>query len=158
MSYPLKIALVLVTTIGFAAGSALAAGKPKGAKPTSPDVIWKLYAGKTSHWNSGGFAYWGPDGTYRGISKTGEWFGEGKWYVTTRGRMCHESAWQKAEAGSTKSDPDKWCWEFVTAPDGQVWERFIPDKTDWYRHNPAKQHGGETQRSRFRTMKTAAGN
>lgn len=149
--------LALAVSLGLAAGAAVAAGKPKGAQPTDPQVIWKLFAGKTSHWNQGGTAYWGPDGTYRGVNRNGDAIGEGKWYVTTASKMCHESVWRKAQRGSSGSEVGKWCWEFVTAPDGQIWERFLPDRSDWYRHRPEKQRNGETHRRQFRQLKAQAG-
>ena len=151
--FMMSLAVLLV----LAAGSVTAAGKPKGASGTDPQVIYKLYAGKTSHWNRGGTAYWAPDGSFRGINKNRDWIGEGKWYVTTSSKLCYEALWREADAASTESDSGKWCWEFVTAPDGQIWERFLPERTDWYLHKTEKQHNGETQKAVFRSLKAKAG-
>ncbi|EDZ48405.1 conserved hypothetical protein [Rhodobacterales bacterium Y4I] len=97
---------------------AFAGSKPKGAKPADPKQIAALYAGKTSHWNRGGFAYWGPGGEFQGLGKSGDSVGIGKWYVTNRGKLCHETNWYWMEGGKKESTNGKWCWEFVTAPDG----------------------------------------
>lgn len=148
--------VISITAISLAT-VALADKKPKGAKPTNPQQIVNLYSEKTSHWNSGGFAYWGPGGEYQGLSKTGEAVGIGKWYVTNRGKLCHESEWFWDEGGQVKSDDGKWCWNFVTAPDGQVWERWQDDKKNWYRHKPEKQHNGNTQKMKINALRAKLG-
>lgn len=149
--------LIATFTAAFFATSALAEKKPKGAKPTDPQQIASLYAGKTSHWNNGGFAYWGPGGEYQGLNKTGDAIGVGKWYVTNRGKLCHESKWYWEEGGVAKSDDGTWCWDFVTAPDGVVWERFQEDKKNWYRHSAEKQRNGNTQKKKLASMRAKFG-
>lgn len=148
----LKLAAVASVLAALPATAVLAGGKPKGAKATPPEVIQQLYAGKTSNWNSGGHAYWAPDGRFQGINKTKDAVGIGKWYVTSRSKLCHEANWHKAEGGAVKAYPHKSCWQFVTAPDGTVWERHLNEKGDWYRHQRGKQVNGNTQQRLFRKI------
>ena len=100
-------ATATLAALSLAAGPAVAAGKPKGAKPTDPTEIFKLYAGKTSTWNSGGFAYWGAKGDYQGLSSSGDWIAG---FVRTSGMTSlsgdgdlHLSAGSRQHA-STQSD------------------------------------------------------
>lgn len=144
-----QLAVAVCVLAAMPAASALAGGKPKGAKATPPEVILQLYAGKTSNWNSGGHAYWGPGGRFQGINKTKDAVGIGKWYVTRQGKLCHEANWHKAEGGAVKAYPHKSCWQFVTAPDGTVWERYLNEDGDWYRHKPGKQVNGNSQQRLF---------
>ncbi len=139
------------------AGSALADKKPKGAKKTDPQTIVQLYSGKTSNWNRGGHAYWGSGGKYKGINKKETAVGVGKWYVTTTGKLCSEATWYWEDGGKTKSEPYDMCWEFVTAPDGTVWERDLKDKSEWYRHNYDKQVKGDTQKRKFNKIAKSLG-
>ncbi|WP_027234561.1 DUF995 domain-containing protein [Leisingera caerulea] len=150
------VAAIAVTAIALTS-PVFAGSKPKGAKPADPKQIAALYAGKTSHWTRGGYAYWGPGGEFLGVGKSGDSVGIGKWYVTTRGKLCHETQWYWLEKGERKSTDGKWCWDFVTAPDGVVWERFQEDKSNWYRHKPAKQHNGNTQRSKISSLRSKIG-
>jgi phage/plasmid-associated DNA primase len=155
-----KIFLTLAATAAITlagASAALADKKPKGAKKTEPQVIAQLYAGKTSNWNSGGHAYWGANGQYKAINKKGTAVGVGKWFVTTRGRLCNETTWYWPEDGQTKSEPYEECWEFVTAPDGTIWERYMPDKTEWYRHKTEKQVNGEAEKAKFNRIASNLG-
>jgi hypothetical protein len=148
------IAITALTAASLAllpAAGALAKSKPKGAKPTDPQFIIDSYAGKTSSWNSGGFAYWGADGTYRAINKRHDAVAEGKWYVTNRGKLCTESDWRGREDGELKVTPYKACWKFLTDPEGVVWEEYRGSK-DWYRHKPEKQQKGDTQRRLFQKV------
>jgi len=150
----MRVTTLSVGTIATAILISTAAGawadkKPKGAKKTDPQTIIQLYAGKTSNWNRGGHAYWGPGGVYKGIIKDETSVGNGKWYVTTNGKLCSEATWYWKEGAETKSGPFETCWEFVTAPDGTVWERFLNEKSEWYRHKPEKQVNGDTQRNKF---------
>ncbi|WP_101065697.1 DUF995 domain-containing protein [Roseovarius salinarum] len=149
--------VVLTTAAALLAGAAYAGGKPSGATPTDPQKIYRLFAGKTSNWDSGGHAYWGPDGTYRGIGETGVGVGSGKWYVTTASKMCHESTWHWAEDGRRKSKSGKWCWEFATAPDGTIFERFLTKNTDWVPHRRDKQVRGDTQARRHKAISRQLG-
>ncbi|KIC18838.1 DUF995 domain-containing protein [Leisingera sp. ANG-Vp] len=136
---------------------ALAAAKPKGAKATPPEVIMQLYAGKTSNWSRGGHAYWAADGSFQGINKTGDAVGTGKWYVTRKGKLCSEADWHKAVDGAVKVLPFKSCWQFVTAPDGTVWERYLGEDGGWYRHNAEKQVSGNSQKRLFRKISKRLG-
>ncbi|MES0827579.1 DUF995 domain-containing protein [Ruegeria sp. SCP11] len=155
-----KTLLCTVAVLGLlisSTSSALADKKPKGAKKTDPQTIAQLYSGKTSNWNSGGHAYWGPGGEYKGINKKGTAVGIGKWFVTTKGRLCNETIWYWPEDRQTKSEPYEECWEFVTAPDGTIWERYMPDKTEWYRHKPEKQVKGDAAKSKFNKIAKSLG-
>lgn len=150
-------ATVAVLTFALAGSAAFAQGKPRGAKKTDPQKIVQLYAGKTSNWNRGGHAYWGSDGSYLGIGRDPSWIGVGKWYVTTRGRLCAEATWTGMPEGKLETSDYEACWEFVTAPDGQIWERYLPEKSDWYRHKPEKQVNGHTQRRKINALRKKYG-
>ncbi len=123
---------------------------PKGSTPTDPQEIARLFNGKTSFWNSGGSAYWGPGGVFESTGRKGEDYGKGKWYITTSGKLCQEATYYWMESNTVKNDDWKGCWEFQTAPDGVVWERFLPDKTEWYRHNAGKQKNGNANAKAFK--------
>ncbi|MDC0658149.1 DUF995 domain-containing protein [Leisingera sp. SS27] len=139
------------------ASGAWAGAKPKGAKATPPEVIMQLYAGKTSNWSRGGHAYWAPDGSFEGVNKSGDAVGIGKWYVTRKGKLCNEADWHKAVDGVVKTVSNESCWQFVTAPDGSVWERYLGEDGSWYRHKPEKQVSGNSQRRLFRKISKRLG-
>ncbi|MCP5073625.1 MAG: DUF995 domain-containing protein, partial [Rhodobacteraceae bacterium] len=88
---------------------------------------------------------------------TGKAVGIGKWYVTKKAKLCHESNWYWDESGTTKSDSGKWCWDFVTDPNGVVWERFQKDKRNWYRHNEDKQKAGNTKKRKIKALRVKLG-
>jgi hypothetical protein len=124
-------------------GTALAEkNPPKGSQPTDPQVIGKLYNGKTSYWDRGGSAYWGPGGVLESTGAKGNAYGKGKWYVTNTSKLCQEATFYWTEGNAVKSEDWKGCWEFATAPDGVIWERFLPEKSEWYKHKTEKQKNG----------------
>ncbi|PWE34141.1 hypothetical protein DDZ14_02690 [Maritimibacter sp. 55A14] len=145
-----NIALSGFGIIALCTSVALAGGKPEGAKPTNPKKIYKLFAGKTSNWNRGGYAFWGPKGELQATGKSGS-VGVGKWYVTTSSKLCQEATYYWTENAVRKSEVGKWCWQFVTAPDGTIYEKYLPENTDWYPYDKRKQvkgnmHGREYQK------------
>jgi hypothetical protein len=146
---------LLATLSFFLSASICVAEKkpPKGSTPTDPNTIVKLYAGKTSFWDRGGVAYWGPGGKFRSTGGKGTAYGEGKWYVTTASKLCQETIYHWSKDGAVESEDYKGCWEFKTAPDGVIWERFLPEETEWYRHRTDKQKNGNAAAS---TIKAAA--
>ncbi|KIC35544.1 DUF995 domain-containing protein [Leisingera sp. ANG-M7] len=152
--------LAAVAALALAAvpgGGALAGAKPKGAKATPPEAIMQLYAGKTSNWSRGGHAYWAPDGSFQGVNKTGDAVGIGKWYVTRKGKLCSEADWHKAVDGVLQVVSSQNCWQFVTAPDGTVWERYLGEDSNWYRHKAEKQVNGNSGKRQFRKVSKRLG-
>jgi len=152
------LGIALIGTITLASATmVLADKKPKGAKATDPNVIIGLYSGKTSKWNRGGYAYWQSNGEYHGIGSKGDWVGIGKWYVTTKSKLCNETQWHGIKDGKQTQSPHKFCMEFVTAPDGTIWERNVTEKSDWYRHKTSKQTKGDTQKRKFSALRKQFG-
>lgn len=123
---------------------------PKGSQPTDPQAIIKLYAGNTSYWDRGGSAYWGPKGKFQSTGSKGTGYGTGKWYVPNTSKLCQDAKYQWLEGSALKSEDYKGCWEFKTAPDGVVWERFLPEKTEWYKHKASKQRKGNGNARAFK--------
>ncbi|UWQ78149.1 DUF995 domain-containing protein [Leisingera sp. S132] len=99
----------------------------------------------------------GPDGSFEGVSKGGDAVGIGKWYVTRKGKLCNEADWHQAVDGVVKTVSNESCWQFVTAPDGSVWERYLGGDGSWYRHKPEKQVSGNSQRRLFRKISKRLG-
>lgn len=147
----------VVAAIFLAAGESLAKGKPKGAKRTDPQTIAQLYSGKTTNWRLGGSFYWAPNGTLQGIGQKEGAVGIGRWYVTNRGKLCNETDWYWFENGARQYKRFEECWEFVTAPDGTIWERFIPEKSNWYRHSIRSQVRGNPHQRKFNKLKKDLG-
>ncbi len=153
-----KIAAVAGFVALMAAGPVFAEKKqPKGSTATPPNEIAKLYAGKTSAWNRGGFAYWKPNGEFHGVGKTGDAVGIGKWYVTTKSKLCHETIWHWIKDGQQEHGDYKHCWEFVTAPDGTIWQRDLTDKSEWYRYKASKHTKGNSQKRAFNSLRKQFG-
>lgn len=151
------LSAVAAVSLILLAGESLAKGKPKGAKATDPQQIAQLFSGKTSNWSRGSTFYWAPNGVMHGVGKSGDSIGIGKWFVTNKGKLCNETTWYWPENGQTKSDLYEECWEFVTAPDGTIWERYLPEKSDWFKHKHEKQVKGDTQKSKFNKIKKDLG-
>ena len=144
--------------VALSSGMAMAdKSPPKGSKPTDPNTIIKLYAGKTSNWNSGGGAYWAPNGDLQATGRKGHAVGLGKWYVTTKSKLCQDATYYWEENGSTQTENWEGCWEFKTAPDGVVWERFLPEKGEWWPHRPEKQVKGNTLKNQLNSNRKRLG-
>ncbi|MBY6044825.1 DUF995 domain-containing protein [Phaeobacter italicus] len=154
----LKMCLVVAAVSALSTPAMSAGGKPKGAQPTPPQEIISLYRGMTSTWNSGGSVYWAPDGTFQGINRRKDAVGVGKWFVTSKSKLCAEVTWNAVVAGKPKTLDDEQCWQFVTAPDGTIWERYLSgDDRKWYRHKREKQSKGNSRKRLFQKISAQLG-
>jgi hypothetical protein len=138
--------------LALCSSAAVAQNLPQGAQPTDPEKILDLYTGKTSNWNGGGYAYWGSRGELQSTSPDGTAAGVGKWYVTTASKLCQDATYYWLENGTRNSEADKYCWKFMTAPDGTIWEKYLPGDGGWYRHEYAKQVRGNPHRREYQAL------
>jgi len=153
---PISFLAACLFAVSFTA-PAMADQKPKGAKPTDPKMVFSLYAGKTSFWDRGGTAYWKADGTFQGTGKDPTWIGLGKWTVNTKSRLCADVNWFGVKDGKQVSEPFQMCFDFVTAPDGTIWEKNVGEKSEWYRHKEAKQKNGDQNSKQVNKMRKQYG-
>lgn len=120
---------------------ALADPKPKGAKPTSGQVVANYYVGKTQAWKSckAGIYYGGQWQAQAFCEKKGKSVGVGTWSVSANGKLCHDIIWYWPDGdgyGSKPQDrPD--CISHVTDPDGVIWRKWDNDK-DWWKLEGSK--------------------
>lgn len=106
------------------AGTSLADRKPSGSKPADAQTILQLYTGHTWDWTKGG-SYWGSGGSFEAIWD--ESYASGKWWVTTKGRLCYNAlwTWKDADTNAAKTgDPFERCWKHVVDKDGQIWQCY----------------------------------
>ncbi|CUH87930.1 hypothetical protein PH5382_01859 [Phaeobacter sp. CECT 5382] len=111
---------------------------PDRQRPVSGESVIEIYSGKTWIWEHGG-SYWGRDGSFRGLWKETN-VGIGKWYATSKGKLCYEATWYGAK--DSPGEDIKRCWRHVVDSEGAIWKQNM-DTKDWYR--PTKEFSERLQ-------------
>ena len=145
---PFALGLALLAAMAL---PGLADELPKGSTPMTPDEVAQMYVGKTANWTKS-TAYFGADGTVKGLYKTDTSHGIfwGKWQI--KGNELCNVGMQGYDA--THGDP--WegkgdCWKWWTDPKGKpviLWSKHYdgtkPDTThDYYRDEVKKLKKGD---------------
>jgi hypothetical protein len=104
MSVHSTIVTAALFALLLAAGNAGAAPKPSAddtakfaaaAAPMKAAAVERLYAGRTWLWEKNGAGFFSIDekGRKHFVARTHTGYGEGDWYVTSRGKLCMRARW-----------------------------------------------------------------
>lgn len=157
MERPFISAAVLAMAIFLNPVELLAEKLPKDAKPIDPNVIIKHFHGKVSEWNRGGIASWGKGGEYQGLSRNGKWYGLGKWYVTTKGTLCHETTWYALDKSEEPSAEKPFCFNHMIDSSGRIWQESTEERGDWFIMTGEKEVNGNKYASKLKQIRKSLG-
>ncbi|WP_424978247.1 DUF995 domain-containing protein [Leisingera sp. S232] len=152
----ISVKLMAAVLLGAIPSLVLADPKPRSAKPASPQLVSKIYAGNTDLWAQGcnGGIYYSPNQQARAwCSDNSDSLGAGEWNVDSQGRLCHQLSWywpNNSRAG--KSLGDQACISHVVDRWGTVW-RSWPNDTEWWplsgKHSGIKKYSGMKKGYKF---------
>lgn len=136
-----SVALATVLTMaqlgaeGFAAGST-PADKASAAAAMTTEELYRLYQGRSWIWKDGAGYFRNSKREFTAFSgqNGSSNYGQGRWFLTSRGRVCFRADWVSAKDASEALT----CFEHRS--DGRrIYQRRAPDG-DWYvfKHSPMR--------------------
>jgi hypothetical protein len=151
----IAVALLLATS----AGLALADDMPKGAVKLTKAEATAIYAGKTARWVNGGdddaIAYFAPDGVILMHGPKKNWYGEGRWTVSSN-KVCQQIKWHGLDGNSGSGK--KHCWTWVRDPKGKLWDLWSGEdpKHGWWDGELKKLSKGDKVTKTYNALKAKA--